>query len=150
MAKFLLATLPIPGYVAPMAPVARALVEHGNSVVWYGSSFFKDRIERTGARFVPVKSALDYGDSDYNKYFPDRVKYQGLSQIKFDFKHIFIDEIAGYLTDLRGIMRDYQADVLVGDPAVAAAKILGHQTGLPWVVLNISVLGLPSRDVPPF
>src|SRR5262249_11999647 len=139
-----------PGHAAPMAPVARALVERGNSVVWYGSSFFKDRVERTGAGFVPVKSALDYGDSDYDKYFPERAKYKGLNQVKFDFKHVFIDEIAGYLTDLRHILRDFKADVVIGDPATVALKVLGDQTALPWVILNITVLGLPSRDVPPF
>lgn len=150
MARYLLATLPVPGHVAPMAEVSRALVVRGHEVVWYGSSFFERQIGETGARFVPVKSTLDYGDSEYDKHFPDRHRYKGLAQIKFDFKHIFIDAIAGYLTDLREILRDFPADVLLADPAVAAARILGDQTGMPWAILNISVLGLVGRDVAPF
>jgi MGT family glycosyltransferase len=39
---------------------------------------------------------------------------------------------------------------LLADPAVAAGKIVGERHGLPWAILNISVLGLPSRDVAPF
>lgn len=150
MAKFLLATLPFLGHIAPMIPVAHKLVDRGHEVVWYTSKFFQCKVEATGARFVPITSTLDYGDSDYNKYFPDRNKFTGLAQIKFDFKHLFIDVIEGYLKDLQAILHDFQADVLLGDPTVVAVKILGEKHRMPWAYLNISVLALPSRDVPPF
>lgn len=150
MARFLLVTMPVPGHVAPLAPVARALVERGHEVVWYGSSVFKSKIEATGARFAPIKRALDYGDSDYDKHFPGRAKVKDLAQIKFDFKHLFADQVEGQLADLREIDRELDADVIVCDPAMAAVKIMSDQGGPPYAVLNISVLGVPSRDVPPF
>jgi UDP:flavonoid glycosyltransferase YjiC (YdhE family) len=150
MAKFLVATMPVPGHIAPIAPVVRQLVQNGNEVVWYGSTFFKDKIESTGARFYPVKSTLDYGDSDYNRHFPGRAGLKGLNQIKFDFKHAFIDPIEGYMKDLKEILATFHADVLMGDPAVVAILMLGEQRKLPWVVFNISVLGIPSVDLAPF
>jgi UDP:flavonoid glycosyltransferase YjiC (YdhE family) len=148
--KYLLATLPFVGHVAPMVPVATKLVEHGHEVVWYASKFFQSKVEATGSHFVPITNALDCGDTDYNKYFPARASLKGLAQIKFDFKHVFIDPIEGHLQDLQAILQDFQADVLLGDPAVVAVKLLGEQRGIPWAFLNISVLGIPSRDVPPF
>src|SRR5712671_2290171 len=146
MATFLIATMPIPGHILPVLPVVRALIERGNQVTWYGSRFFQSKIEATGARFAPIKSTLDYGDSQYNQHFPQRARLKGLQQIKFDFKHIFVDPIAGYLQDLGEIQQNLCADVLVSDTAVAAAKIMSDQRAMPWAVLNVSVLGIASRD----
>ena len=113
MARFLLATMPIPGHIFPMSLIARKLVERGNEVVWYGSQFFQSRIEATGAKFYPIKSTLDYGDSEYNKYFPERAALKGFQQIKFDFKHAFIDAMEGYIKDLKDILKEFSADVLL-------------------------------------
>lgn len=150
MAKFLVATMPIPGHVLPLQPVVRRLIEQGHQVVWYGSRFMQAGIEASGARFEPIRSTLDFGDSDYNRHFSERARFKGLAQLRFDFKHVFVDPIAGYLQDLRAIQRGFGADVLLTDSGVAAAKILSHQDGLPWAALNISVLALPSDDVAPF
>jgi MGT family glycosyltransferase len=150
MSRFLIATMPVPGHIAPIAPIARKLVERGNEVVWYTSQFFQKKVEATGARFAPLKSTLDYGDSEYNRYFPERAKHKDLAQVKFDFKHLFIEPIPGYMKDLREILKDFKADVLIGDSATAAMKLLADETGLPWVVMNITVLGTPSRDTAPF
>ncbi|WP_414552887.1 glycosyltransferase [Anabaena sp. CCY 0017] len=150
MAKFLLSTLPFVGHVAPMQPVAQQLIERGHEVVWYASKYFQSQVENTGARFLPITNSFDYGDGDYNKYFPKRAALTGLAQLKFDFKHLFIDPIPGHLQDLETILSNFQADVLLADPAVVAVKILGEKLDIPWAYLNISVLGLPSCDVPPF
>jgi UDP:flavonoid glycosyltransferase YjiC (YdhE family) len=150
MSRFLIATMPIPGHVAPMAALARALAQRGHDLVWYSSRFFQERIEATGARFVPIASTVDYGDSDYDRHFPERRTFSGLAQVKFDFKYIFASAAPGYVRDLEAILADFPADAVLADPAVAAAKIVGDRHGLPWAYLNISVLGLPSRDVAPF
>ncbi|MBD2448545.1 glycosyltransferase [Nostoc sp. FACHB-152] len=150
MAKFLLSTLPFVGHVAPMQPVAQQLIARGHEVVWYTSKFFQSQVENTGARFVPITSCLDYGDGDYDKYFPERAALKGIAQLKFDFKYLFIESISGYLLDLESILSNFPADVLLGDPAVVAVKILGDKLGIPWAYLNISVLGLASHDVPLF
>ena len=150
MATFLVATMPIPGHVLPMQAVVRALVERGHRVTWYGSRFLRAGIESSGARFEPIRSSVDFGDSDYDRHFPGRRRLTGQTQLKFDFKHVFVDPIAGFLKDLREIQRHLAADVLLSDSAVVAAKIMSDLDGLPWAALNISVLGLQSADVAPF
>ena len=122
----------------------------GIEVVWYGSRLFESRITATGASFRPILSTLDYGDSDYNRYFPERVRYSGLAQIKFDFKHAFVDAVPGYVKDRQVILDEFPADVVIGDPAVAATSVVAERRHLPWATVNISVLGLPSDDVAPF
>src|SRR4051794_7579867 len=132
--------MPVPGHVAPIATIVRALVQNGHEVVWYASRFFEARVTATGATFRPIVSTLDYGDSAYDRYFPERRRYSGLAQIKFDFKHIFIDAVPGYIKDLQAILDDgFAADVLIADPAVAAAGIVAGRRGLPWACVNISV-----------
>jgi UDP:flavonoid glycosyltransferase YjiC (YdhE family) len=62
MSRFLFATMPVPGHVAPITPVARTLVERGHDIVWYGSKYHADSIVRSGASFRPIRSTVDYGD----------------------------------------------------------------------------------------
>lgn len=148
--KFLVATMPIPGHVAPFAPVVRELLQRGHQVRWYGSRFFQDKIEAIGARFEPIESTLDYGDSEYNRYFPERAALSGLRQIVFDFEKLFVGAIEGMSRDLEAILQRYPAEVLLHDPAVAAAMLLGERGVVPNATLNISVIGFESRDLAAF
>jgi glycosyltransferase, MGT family len=150
MARILIATMPIPGHVAPFAPVARQLAERGHEVVWYTSHHFQKSVERTGAAFAPLRHAYDFGDMDTEKHFPERKHHTGMAQIRFDFKHIFFDSIAGMLQDLREIRREFDPHVLLTDPTVVAGRVMSLQDHMPWAILNITVLGFPSRDVAPF
>jgi MGT family glycosyltransferase len=150
MSRFLVATMPIPGHVAPFSPVVRKLLGRGHEVLWYGSRFFKDSIEATGARFEPITNAVDFGDSQYNKYFPERARLEGLRQIVFDFTHLFVGSIPGMMQDLEAILKRYPADVILHDSAVGAAFLLGDMDKLPNCLLNISVAGFQSRDTAVF
>lgn len=148
--RFLIATMPIPGHVAPFVPVARELLRRGHEVVWYGSRVFQRSIEASGARFEPIVSAVDFGDSEYDRHFPERARLSGLKQLIFDFEHLFIGSIKGMIQDLRSILQRYPADVLLGDPAVAATRILSETDGIPSATLNVTVVSFQSRDLAAF
>jgi len=150
MARFLFATIPAVGHVAPLVPVAEALVARGNEVAWYASAAFKSTVQATGATHHPLESAPDWGDGDVDRHFPGRLKYRGLRRMVYDFEHGFINPTVGYLTDLRAIIRDFSPDVLVTDPALIAGAVLGEVDGVPTAVINVSVLALPSQDLAPF
>jgi MGT family glycosyltransferase len=150
MARFLFATMAVPGHVAPIAPVVRTLVERGHEVTWYTSEFFADKVRATGASFAPIRSTLDFGDSDFDRHFPERVKYQGLRQVVFDFEHIFVGSVEGYVTDLRELIETLHPAALVTDPAVAAGPILSMVDGVPTAIINVSVLALEDPAIPPF
>jgi UDP:flavonoid glycosyltransferase YjiC (YdhE family) len=150
VARFLFATMPVPGHVAPIAPIVRRLVSRQHEVVWYTSEFFRRPVEATGASFRPIVSTLDFGDGDYDAHFPRRAGLRGLRQIVFDFEHAFVGSVEGYVHDLRTIADELAPDVLVTDPAVGAGWILETVDGLPTATVNVTVLGLQSRDTAPF
>jgi UDP:flavonoid glycosyltransferase YjiC (YdhE family) len=150
MSRFLFSTMPIPGHVAPIAPVARTLIERGHDVIWYGSKYHADAIVRSGASFRPIRSTVDCGDGEYDKLFPGRRNLNGLRKVVFDFEHFFVNATPGYLTDLRAISGDFHPDAIVHDPAVAAGVIMGIKDGLPAATVNISVLAIEGRNVGPF
>ena len=109
--------MPIVGHVAPIAPVARELINRGHEVTWYTSKHFKDKITATGATFAPLVSPIDFGDGEYNKHFPGRDNYHGLRQVVFDFEHVFVGSVEGYVDDLRALIASDHPDALVVDPA---------------------------------
>ena len=78
MARFLVATHPITGHVLPALTLVRELAAREHEVLWYCGAKFKDRVEATGARFVPYSAAYDYDDADYDAAFPGRDKLSGL------------------------------------------------------------------------
>src|SRR5712692_2860538 len=67
--------MPVLGHVAPMAALTGALAQRGYDLIWYSSRFFQERIEASGARFVPISSTPDYGESDCDRHFPERRKF---------------------------------------------------------------------------
>lgn len=151
MARFLICTHPITGHVNPPLEIARVLVERGHEVRFYTGKKFKAKVEATGAQFAPMVRAYDYDDSDYDAAFPGRSSLKGINQIKFDFKRVFIEPGPDQAEDVREILREWPADAVLSDPAFVGASILYDRGEIKnWSVFNISVLGLPSKDVPPF
>jgi MGT family glycosyltransferase len=150
MAKFLLATMPIPGHVNPFTSVAKTLVKRGHSVVWYSSVHFKKKIEATGAYFVPIQSAIDYGDNNYDQHFPGRRGLSGVQSLVFDFEKLFFDPVEGMMRDLSGLIESFEPDVVIGDAATTAVVLLGELGLATTAVLNISVFSLAMSDMPPF
>jgi UDP:flavonoid glycosyltransferase YjiC (YdhE family) len=125
-----MATQPITGHVAPALSIAKALVGRGNEVRWYAGERFRSRIEDVGAAFEPYQEAYDFDDRDYNAAFPGRRELAGLAQIRFDFRHLFIDSIAAQHRDLAAILARWPADVLAADPSMGAPFSI-HELGGP-------------------
>jgi UDP:flavonoid glycosyltransferase YjiC (YdhE family) len=91
MARFLFATVPVPGHVNPGLPLARALIRRGHEVRWYAGQRFRAAVTATGATFLPLDPRLDYDASDLDAAFPGRKGLTGLAGMKWDLKHIFLD-----------------------------------------------------------
>jgi MGT family glycosyltransferase len=151
MSRFLVCTHPITGHVNPAIEIVRTLVERGHEVRVYTGKKFKAKVEAAGATFAPMTKAYDYDDSDYDKAFPGRAALKGINQIKFDFTEIFIRRAPEQVADLRAMFKIWPPDVVLSDPGFAGTRFL-YELGeiKAFAVFNISVLGLPSKDVPPF
>ncbi|NWL86684.1 hypothetical protein DMN77_03610 [Paenibacillus sp. 79R4] len=56
MANILMINVPYSGHTNPTLPLAAELVKRGHSVVYVNSPVYKDKIEATGAEFVPYSN----------------------------------------------------------------------------------------------
>jgi UDP:flavonoid glycosyltransferase YjiC (YdhE family) len=152
MARFLIGTIPQVGHVNPALPIARKLVERGHEVWWYTGTALQSKVEATGARFVPIRTGMDFSDP---KNIPDsllekRKSLKGLEQFKFDFKYFFTDSAVGQVKDFTDILREFPADVLLSDVCFLGAAWVHEKGGPPWAALGISALGIVSSDTAPF
>ncbi|MBJ8348773.1 glycosyltransferase [Antrihabitans sp. YC2-6] len=147
--RVLIASTPIAGHVNPALPIARALIERGHSVRWYTGQLHRKAVEATGATFEPIVEATDPLGATPDSLFPERVGLTRLAGLKFDLKHLFLDEVPGQLRDLQRIAAESPVDVVLADPGLMAAALLHELGGPKFVTYGISILPIPSRDVPP-
>jgi MGT family glycosyltransferase len=149
MAHILVATVPVIGHVNPFFPLVRALIGRGHEVRWYTGNKFRAHVEAAGARHLPFEQARDYDDAQFEAAFPRRAELRGVDKLKFDIKHVFIDNAPGQVRDLEEIAREYPADLIVADPGMIGASWLRERAGVSVALLNVLPMGLSSRDVPP-
>lgn len=64
--KILMVNVPFSGHVNPTLPLAKELVERGHDVSYILTNQWKDRIEETGAVFIPYIDDADYNISFRN------------------------------------------------------------------------------------
>ena len=150
MARFLLCTIPLTGHIGPGLSIASTLVERGHEVRWYTGRMFRAKIETTGARFEPFHAAPEFDEQDLDASFPGISRRTGLSAFKFGLKHLFIDSASGQLEDIRRILAEFPADVLLSDTAFVGSVFVYEKGGPPWAVYSAWPLTLNSRDTAPF
>jgi len=152
MIRFLLATIPVIGHVSPMLVIAEELIKRGHDVQWYSGQRFRQRIEATGAQFVPMDQGIDYSIAEQvpSEWVEQRQACRGLAQLKCDLQHFFIEAAIGYTQDLLQHLKEFPADIVLADSFFIAAGWLHEAGGPPWVQLGVSVLSLPSENLAPF
>ncbi len=146
--RYLFAPFPVTGHVNPGLPIARELVRRGHDVRWYSTVRFKRVIENIGARWVPLRNAIPIDEEQFDMW-PERPA-EGIAQLQFDLKNVFIDFIRGALTDLEAELRREPADVIVGDNTAAVIEAVHQKLGIPWAVYGMTVMSTSSRDTAPF
>ena len=146
--RYLFAPIPVTGHVNPGLPIARELVRRGHHVRWYSTPRFKHAIESIGARWVPLRNAIPIDEENFDLW-PDRPA-EGIAQLQYDLKHLFIEFVRGALTDLEAELRREPADVIVADNASAVVEAVHQKLGIPWAVYGMTVLSTSSRDTAPF
>jgi len=150
MARFLITTGPYPGHLAPSIPIARKLIEGGHEVVWITGRKCKDRVETTGARFHPLPKESDPNEMETYDFYPELKKLKGLAQIKYWIKHIMLDSCSQDIEAFDTVLKDFHADVLVGDTIAVALSFKSEIGHLPCATISLLPLSLPSRDTAPF
>lgn len=150
MSRFLFATSPSPGHVAPAAAVVAELAGSGHEVRWYTSRRFATVAAESGATLCAMPEALDWDYTNFNAVFPGRAHLKGLKQNMFDLTEIFVRPLRQHLPALKALLADEPADVFVSHPAFYGGGWLHEMGGPPNATLGDTCLAYPSRDAAPF
>ena len=149
MTRFLLMAMPFTGHVAPLAAIARALVDRGHDVRMYTGSAFRGTVEAAGARFLPWTSAPDFDERNLPATFPRLVGKKGLAQVLVNMEDLFIATAPAQLDDLRREWAREPWEVLVADEASVAPRMVADALGCRWATVAVLPLNLLSRQGPP-
>lgn len=151
MASVLLCSIPVHGHVTPLLAVARYLVGRGHRVRFLTGSRYREKVEATGATYLPLPAEADYDDSDIDAAFPDRVGRTGVAGIRYDVTTVFLRPAGAQLRAVDEALAAEPVDVvLVESMFVGASALLSRTERPPVVILGVLPLGLTSVDTAPF
>lgn len=149
MSRFLLTAMPFSGHVAPVAAVAARLVARGHDVRMYTGGAFRARVEQTGARFIPWRTAPDFDEQNLPATFPRLIGKKGLSQLLVNMEDLFIATAPAQLADVRAEWEREPWDALASDEASLAPSIIAEALGCRWATIAVLPLHLVSAQGPP-
>lgn len=150
MARILVGTVPARGHVDPLIAVAQRLVERRHEVAWITHTKFREVIESVGATFVPPTHSCRFSDGEFENALPNRPKGSGLRQLKFDLKHVFIDDAVGQLEDMRTFAASFQPSLVLADAAFMGAHLYAELSGTPHCAMGVIPMTLGGDEVAPF
>lgn len=151
-ARFLVASTPAQGHVAPLLRAAAELTRRSHEVCFLTGSRFASEVLATGARHVPLPVGADYDDRDLDGSFPGRASKRGVVKFNFDVIHLFAKPIADQFQALEELRRTWRPEAVLGDTAFAGAAVwpLAELAGRPPVALaNVTYLNLSGPGLPP-
>ena len=150
MSKIICLAASVEGHVSPFIPIVSNFVKQGHDVLFITGKKFKQRVENTGATFIPVPAKWDTGDQEVYDMFPDLKKQKGLAQIKLYLKLTLLDPAIDVLNELKDVLAKFPADIVICDTFSIAAPWLNEMGGPPNVLLSILPLHLPGKNIAPY
>ncbi|MFD0020286.1 macrolide family glycosyltransferase [Streptomyces sp. NPDC058382] len=122
-AHIAMAGIPAVSHVLPSLEIIRELVARGHRVTYANDPAVAERIEATGAEFVPYDSVLPVAD---NNWPDDPIAAMSL----------FLDEAVQALPQLRAFYDDDPADLYLYDIGAYAARALAESQNRPLMQLS--------------
>ncbi|MGE5603332.1 MAG: glycosyltransferase [Nitrososphaerales archaeon] len=149
MARFLVSPATSDGHFNPFVPIVRRLVECGHEVAWLAGEGYREKVERTGARFHPYPRQIDQTVVGFDALFPEWHKMRnGLAQTRYMVSVTFA-ATPTILHEIDTLLASFPADVLVSDTVVVAPYLKTELGGPPSAGICVNPLVLASRDLPP-
>jgi MGT family glycosyltransferase len=149
MSNFLFITNPSKGHMYPMYPIASELVKSGHTVKWISGWAFKEKVEKTGAEYIPMHPKYDRGNTDLYEFFPELKKLKGIAMVKFYWKTWIFSPVPYYIKQIEDVLQYYKADAIIGETFRNWALFVTERGGPPFAMINVFPLIYPSNDVPP-
>ena len=114
--KILIASTPATGHLNPLLTIGRILIAEGHEVVGLSGSALRERIEGIGAEFRPFPAGADFDLRDILSVVPELKNIPpGPRWLRVAIERLFVDTIPAQHKGLLQVLRDFPADVIVGD-----------------------------------
>ncbi len=138
------------GHVNPFLPVVSHLVNEGHEVIWICGRAYRQKIEVTGAKFVPMPLEFDPNGLPIYEFKPELKKLKGIAQIKFYIRTWCYDAVKPTMKIIDTIRKNFEPDLYLSDPMVYAPYVAAEMLNRPCINLHVLPLTLSSKDHGPF
>jgi UDP:flavonoid glycosyltransferase YjiC (YdhE family) len=121
--------------------------------VFFTTAHYRDKVEATGASFVPFGEEYDAHDLMVANPGRESSSKRGVRGVKDDLRRIFVGPIPGQHRDLRAILDGFPADCIVVDTMFLGALplALGPRDARPALAcVGVMPYASNSRDTAPF
>ncbi len=150
MSKILVITVPIDGHFNPFIPIIAKLVKNGNDVTCLAGRKFQNRVENTGAAFLPPPLKWDTSIKETYDVFPELRNKSGLAQLKLYIKLVMFDPIPDLIDELKVVIDNFQPDVIISDTFLIVGSWVTEFYNIPGVRISVLPLSIPGKNIPPF
>lgn len=136
--KILIASTPATGHMNPMLAITRILVAEGHEVAIHTGSAFRGRVEASSARFFSLTGDADIDPGNPFARAPElKTIPPGLEWFRVACERLFVDSIAAQYEGLQRVLRDFPAEIILGDDMFFGAlpMLLGPRSKRPPIVL---------------
>jgi hypothetical protein len=151
--KILIASTPATGHLNPLLTIGRILIAEGHEVVGLSGSALREPIEGIGAEFRPLSAGADFDLRDILSVVPELKNIPpGPRWLRVAIERLFVDTIPAQHKGLLQVLRDFPADVIVGDDMIFGVlpMLLGPRSKRPPIVLcGTSILHWRREDGAP-
>src|SRR5262249_39695285 len=114
--KVLIASTPATGHLNPLLGVGRLLIAEGHKVVGLSGSALRDRVEGIGAEFRSLSGNADIDPQEIVSAIPElKTTPPGPEWLRIAMERVFVDTLSTQHEGLRRALRDFPADVIIGD-----------------------------------
>lgn len=147
--KFLFATMPFDGHFNPLTGVAMHLKAAGHDIRWYAGPSYATKLEKLGIQHYPFQRASEINQDNIGELFPERARLRGPALIRFEARHIFVDNTENFFEDVREIEASFPFEALLCDSAFYAMKLIKEKLGKRVCAFEVGPSLETSEDVPP-
>jgi UDP:flavonoid glycosyltransferase YjiC (YdhE family) len=136
--KILIASTPATGHLNPLLAIGRILIAEGHGIVGLSGSALRGRIEGIGAEFRPLPAGADFDLGDIVSVVPElKHTTPGPQWLRVAIERLFVDTIPAQHKGLQQVLRDFPADVIIGDDMIFGVlpMLLGPRSKRPPIVL---------------
>jgi UDP:flavonoid glycosyltransferase YjiC (YdhE family) len=137
----------------PLLAVGHVLMAEGHELVVLSGSWLRDRIERAGAQFRALPGNADADFRNVASFAPELTEVPpGYEWLRIAVERFFIDLLPAQNMGLRQVLKDFPADVILGDDMFFGVlpMLLGPRSERPAIALcGTSILHWCREDGAP-